>query len=92
MNIYITKAEYDAISFAWDQITTEVEGSSNEKFAMEANNAISLLGSIQNKYRAAKSNKEMLNAVKAKFKERFPEATPSDLEKLARKAIKMSNA
>lgn len=29
MNIYLTESEYDAISFAWSQIATEIEASSD---------------------------------------------------------------
>lgn len=88
MNIYLTESEYDAISFAWSQITTEIEGCSDDSFAIDAGEAISQLSSIQNKYREAKS--EIFYAVRAKFKESFPEASSSTLGKLARKAIKMS--
>lgn len=90
MNIYITESEYDAISFAWSQIVTEIEASSDDSFTIEAGEAISQLSSIQDKYRAAKRKSEIFNAVRAKFKERFPEASSSTLGKLARKAIKMS--
>lgn len=90
MNINITESEYDAISFAWSQITTEVEACSDESFTSEAEEAISQLSSIQDKYREAKRKSEIFYAVRAKFKERFPEASSSTLGKLARKAIKIS--
>lgn len=90
MNIYLTESEYDAISFAWAQITTDVEASSDDSFTIEAGEAISQLSSIQEKYREAKRKSEIFYAVRAKFKEGFPEASPSTLGKLARKAIKMS--
>lgn len=32
MNIYLTESEYDAISFAWSQIATEIEASSDDSF------------------------------------------------------------
>ena len=89
MNINITESEYDAISFAWSQITTEVESCSDESFTSEAGEAISQLSSIQDKYREAKRKSEIFYAVRAKFKERFPEASSSTLGKLARKAIKI---
>ena len=54
MNIYLTESEYDAISFAWSQITTEIEGCSDDSFVIEAGEAISQLSSIQDKYREAK--------------------------------------
>ena len=91
MNIYLTESEYDAISFAWSQITTEIEGCSDDSFTIEAGEAISQLSSIQDKYRKAKRKSEIFYAVRAKFKERFPEASSSTLGKLVRKAIKMSN-
>lgn len=91
MNIYLTESEYDAISFARSQIETEIEASSDDSFTIEAGEAISQLSSIQDKYRAAKSKSELFYAVRAKLKERFPEASSSTLGKLARKAIKMSN-
>lgn len=90
MNIYLTESEYDAISFAWSQITTEVEASSDDNFVFEAGEAISQLSSIQDKYREAKRKSELFYAVRAKFKERFPEASSSTLGKLARKAIKIN--
>lgn len=91
MNINITESEYDAISFAWSQITSEVEACSDDSFTIEAGEAISQLSSIQDKYRVAKRKSEIFYAVRAKFKERFPEASSSTLGKMARKAIKMSN-
>ena len=90
MKIYLTKSEYDAISFAWAQIATEIEASSDDSFTIEAGEAISQLSSIQDKYREAKRKSEIFYAVRAKFKERFPEASSSTLGKLARKAIKIS--
>lgn len=86
----LTKSEYDAISFAWSQITTEVEACSDNSFTIEAGEAINQLSSIQDKYREAKRKSEIFYAVRAKFKERFPEASSSTLGKLARKAIKIS--
>ncbi len=47
MNIYLTESEYNAISFAWSQITTEVEGCSDDSFVIEAGEAIRQLSSIQ---------------------------------------------
>lgn len=91
MNIYLTESEYDAISFAWSQIVTEVEASFDDSFTIEAEEAIRQLSSIQDKYREAKRKSEIFYAVRAKFKERFPEASSSTLGKLVRKAIKMSN-
>lgn len=90
MNINITESEYNAISFAWSQITSEVEGCSDDSFTIEANEAISQLSSIQDKYRVAKRKSEIFYAVRAMFKERFPEASSSTLGKLARKAIKIN--
>lgn len=51
MNIYLTESEYDAISFAWSQIATEIEASSDDSFTIEAGEAISQLSSIQDKKR-----------------------------------------
>lgn len=91
MNINLTESEYDAISFAWSQIVTEIEANSDDSFTIEAGEAISQLSSIQDKYRVSKRKSEIFYAVRAKFKERFPEASSSTLGKMARKAIKMSN-
>lgn len=90
MNINITESEYDAITFAWAQISTEIEGCSDDNFLFEAGEAINQLSSIQNKYREAKRKSEIFYAVRAKFKERFPEVSSSTLGKLARKAIKIN--
>lgn len=90
MNISLTESEYDAISFAWSQIVTEIEASSDDSFTIEAGEAINLLSSIQDKYREAKRKSEIFYAVRAKFKEHFPEASSSTLGKMARKAIKKS--
>lgn len=90
MNISLTESEYDAISFALSQIATEIEASSDDSFTIEAGEAINQLSSIQDKYREAKRKSEIFYAIRAKFKERFPEASSSTLGKLARKAIKIS--
>ena len=90
MNIYLTESEYDAISFAWSQIVTEIEASSDDSFTIEAGEAINQLSSIQDKYREAKRKSDMFYAVRAKLKVRFPGVSSSTLGKLARKAIKIS--
>lgn len=72
------------------KITTEVEACSDDSFTIEAGEAINQLSSIQDKYREAKRKSEIFYAVRAKFKERFPEASSSTLGKLARKAIKIN--
>lgn len=90
MNISLTESEYDAISFVLSQIATEIEASSDDSFTIEAGEAINQLSSIQDKYREAKRKSEIFYAIRAKFKERFPEASSSTLGKLARKAIKIS--
>lgn len=88
MNIYLTESEYDAISFAWSQIATEIEASSDDSFTIEAGEAISQLSSIQDKYREAKRKSELFYAVRAKFKERFPEDSSSTLGKTGKKSNK----
>lgn len=39
-NIYITKEEYDAISFCSEEITSAVEGGADDEYVKEADNAL----------------------------------------------------
>ena len=66
MNIYLTESEYDAISFAWSQIATEIEASSDDSFTIEAGEAISQLSSNTRQIQRSKKKKRNILCSKSK--------------------------
>lgn len=72
-NIYITKEEYDAISFCSEEITSLVEGGAEDEYVKEADNALRSIASIQRKYRKALKRENALQDAKAAVKKLHPE-------------------
>ena len=71
-NIYITKDEYDAISFCSEEITSAVEGGADDEYVKEADNALMAIASIQRKYRKALKRENALQDARAAVKKLHP--------------------
>lgn len=90
MTITITQVEYEAISFAINQIESEVEAASNKAFIKDANNAQSALYNIMEKYKKARYKASEFQEVRAIVAERNRERClrPRDIDALARKVLR----
>lgn len=83
-NIYITKDEYDAIMFCREEITSLIEGASNNKYLEESNNALNLIASIQHKYQKAVKRENAIRDAKAAVKKLHPELKGEFYNKLVK--------
>lgn len=83
-NIYITKEEYDAISFCSEEITSLVEGGAEDEYVKEADNALRSIASIQRKYRKALKRENALQDAKAVVKKLHPELKGEFYNKLVK--------
>ena len=90
MTITITQKEYKAISFATNQIQTEIEGASNEDFLDDACRHQSALYSIMEKYKKARYRARVFQNVRAYLAEKYRGrcALSRDIDKMARKLLK----
>lgn len=71
-NIYITKDEYDALSFCSEEIISAVEGGADDEYVKEADNVLMAIASIQRKYRKAIKRKNALQDARAAVKKLHP--------------------
>lgn len=87
MTITITNKEYEAISFAATQLESEIESAINENFLNNAENSLSDLCSIMEKYKKAhykaREFQDVRRIVAEKNKGRC--LIPREIDKLARK-------
>lgn len=83
-NIYITKEEYDAISFCREEITSAVEGGADDEYVKAADNALMAIVSIQRKYRKALKRENALQDAKAAVKKLHPELKGEFYNKLVK--------
>ena len=91
MMINITRAEYDAIMFAREQITSCIEGASDDGYVNEANEAVNGISSVQGKYRKALAKHENMLTAKRAVKHLHPELSVEMQNKLAKIAAKQLN-
>ena len=82
--VYITKEEYDAISFCSEEITSLVEGGAEDEYVKEADNALRSIASIQRKYRKALKRENALQDAKAAVKKLHPELKGEFYNKLVK--------
>nr|DAK92390.1 MAG TPA: hypothetical protein [Caudoviricetes sp.] len=85
--IYITKEEYDAISFCSEEITSLVEGGAEDEYVKEADNALRSIASIQRKYRKALKRENALQDAKAAVKKLHPELKGEFYDKLVKNVV-----
>lgn len=84
MVINITKAEYDAIMFCREQVTSAVEGASNDNYVNEASEACSKIDSLRKKYLKAVAKQNRLTTAKQAVKKLHPELQGEMFKKLVR--------
>lgn len=68
MNISISQKEYDAINFAMSQVQDAIEGASDEEYIASANEAMSALYSIVDKYKRARCVQQSRDEENAKIR------------------------
>lgn len=88
MMVNITAAEYDAIQFCCEQVTSAVEGTSNEQYVTEANEAVSNIANLSRKYHDALAKKEKKAAALQAVKQIYPSLDSKAQKRLATIAAK----
>lgn len=90
MTTTITEKEYDAICFAINQVEIEVEAASDESYLNEANDALSHLYRVCEKYKKARKKATEFQFVRAEVarRNRNRGLRPRDIDKLTRQVIK----
>lgn len=90
MTITITEKEYDAVSFAINQIQSEVEGANDEIFLDDAYRHQSALYSIMEKYKKARYKAREFQAVRAEVSRRNRNRglRPRDIDVLTRRLLR----
>ena len=90
MTITITEKEYDAISFAINQVETALEGASDENYIEDANTQLELLYRVMKKYKKARHKANEFQYVRAEVarRNRNRGMRPRDIDALTRKLIK----
>ena len=89
MRVSITEREYGAISFAINQIQTEIEAASDEGFLEDACRYQSDLYQIMVKYKKARYKAREFQQVRAFVAEKNRgHLRPRDIDKMARKLLK----
>ena len=80
MNISISKKEYDAIYFALDQVSSAIEGSSDEDYYTAAKECVDNLYNIINKYKDQKEKYELFKGVRKELKRLLKDENLSKIE------------
>lgn len=91
MTITITEKEYRAISFALNQLQTEVEAASDKDFLDMANEATLAIYNVQKKYREARNKVRYFRLVRAMVKRenRNRKLSRQDIDKMTRQVIRL---
>lgn len=90
MNISVTDKEFEAISFAIDQIESSIESSENEDWNDLANENMNLLYSVCRKFKEARMKANELNEAKRFLRSQNHYLHPRELDKVARAVLKKS--
>ncbi len=90
ITITITQEEYEAISFAATQLESEIESALDENFLNNAENSLSALYRIMEKYKKARYKAREFQEVRAVVAERNRGRClrPRDIDALARKVLR----
>lgn len=93
MTITLTEKEYEAISFAINQVESALEGASDEDYIEAANASLGLLENVMYKYKKARQKANDFQYVRAEVARRNHNRgmRPRDIDALTRKLIKEMN-
>lgn len=90
MQISISEQEFEAICFAMDQVSTALQGSSDESYISDAERALNALYDVKVKYRRSRSKNESIKAIKREYLKYKP-GTPDRIAlKQARKMLRLA--
>lgn len=84
MMISVTKAEYDAIMFCREQVTSAVEAASNDDYVNEASEACNNIDTFRKKYQKAVAKHNRLTTARQAVKKLHPELKGVMFQKLVR--------
>lgn len=84
MMVNITKAEFDAIMFCREQVTSAVEGASNDNYVRMASEACDGIDTLRKKYLKAVAKQNRLTTAKQAVKKLHPELRGEMFNKLVR--------
>jgi hypothetical protein len=91
MTISVNENEYDAISFAIDQIETLIEAADDESFVEDSNNCLKHLYDIMDKYKNKREKAYVSQTVRAEVSKRNRGTLrPRDIDKITRQIISQS--
>ena len=90
MTITVTEKEYDAISFALNQVEAELEAATDEGYIAAAETHIKALYDVMEKYKKAREKANYFQMVRAEVSRRNRNCglRPRDIDALTRKLIK----
>ena len=88
MNISVTDKEFEAISFAIDQIESSMESSENEDWNDLANENMNLLYSVCRKFKEARMKANELNEARRIVRSKNSWLPQSKVDKLARQILR----
>jgi len=90
MTITVTEKEYEAISFALNQVESELEAATNDEYITEAETHVKALYDVMEKYKNARHKANYFQMVRAEVSRRNRNRglRPRDIDALTRKLIK----
>lgn len=91
MRISINYKDFDAISFAIDQIEIELEASTDDEWNELAQASLLCLYAICNKYKAERAKANEFNRIRNYIRSKNPQYSTSDIDKLTRLLIRKRN-
>ena len=83
--------EYEAVSFAINQLENEIEGASDEIFIRDASLHIQALYGMMNKYKKQRQKALEFQSIRAEVSKIYDFLTAPEIDRLTREAIKEMN-
>lgn len=84
MMVNITESEFEAIMFCSEQVTSAVEGASDNQYIADADEATTAIAHIRKKYLEAKKKKEQKDILMRAAKKMYPNLDRAELNKVVR--------
>lgn len=91
MRLSLSYKDYEAISFAIDQIESSLESSENIEWNKEANDNMKRLYDICKRFQDEKLKSDELNEARRYVRSRSPWRPQAEIDKIAREVIKRKN-
>lgn len=91
MRISINYKDFNAISFAIDQIESEMESSLDDEWNELAQDSLRCLYAICNKYKAERAKANEYNRIRNYIRSKNPQYSTRDIDKFTRLLIRKRN-